>query len=148
MNNQQTSPTSTLSSQNSTFSSFQSQNHLGSQVSISTLKVTKPASAPPPPPVKPSVAPPPPPVKAPVVNGSSKMSQSMYEKPTEPKSQPERQKSIEADDVVRPLAEFKIDLNTESVSLSVLLYVIYELFKSWFIFQDIPKTGFDFLDNW
>ena len=109
--NHQTSPTSTLSSQNSY--SYNSQNsNLGSQVSISTLKVTKPVSAPPPPPpavIKPSVAPPPPPVKAPL------MSKSMYEKPTE-KSVPERKKSIEADDVVRPLAEFKIDLNTESVS--------------------------------
>ena len=110
-NNHQTSPTSTLSSQNS-YSYTNSQNNLGSQVSISTLKVTKPVSAPPPPPpavIKPSVAPPPPPVKAPL------MSKSMYEKPTE-KSVPERKKSIEADDVVRPLAEFKIDLNTESVS--------------------------------
>lgn len=53
------------------------------------------------------------------------MSQSMYEKPSF--KEPERKKSVEADDIVKPLEEFKIDLNTES---------------------DIPKTGFDFLDNW
>jgi len=123
--NHQTSPTSTLSSQNSY--SYNSQNsNLGSQVSISTLKVTKPVSAPPPPPpavTKPSVAPPPPPVKV----APPSMSKSMYEKPTEKSVPEQRKKSIEADDIVRPLAEFKIDLNTES---------------------DIPKTGFDFLDNW
>ena len=113
--NHQTSPTSTLSSQNSY--SYNSQNsNLGSQVSISTLKVTKPVSAPPPPPpavTKPSVAPPPPPVKV----APPSMSKSMYEKPTEKSVPEQRKKSIEADDIVRPLAEFKIDLNTESVSI-------------------------------
>ena len=70
--------------------------------SVTSVKsVVKPSIAPPPPPpsvIKPSTAPPPPPIAR-----------------------------NNEDDIVKPLEEFKIDLNTQS---------------------DIPKTGFDFLDNW
>ena len=125
---QQTSPTSTLSSQNSTTYASAISSQIGSQTSISTLKVTKPNSAPPPPPpavIKPSVPPPLPPISngGSTNGGPSMMSKSMYEKPTEPKNEPERKKSIEADDVVKPLEEFKIDLNTESVSYLDFAYI-------------------------
>jgi len=57
------------------------------------------------------------------------MTQSLYIPKNNKEDLPSRSTSKETeDDVVKPLEEFKIaDLNTES---------------------EIPKTGFDFLDNW
>lgn len=100
--------------------------------------VVKPSIAPPPPPSnisKPNTAPPPPPPSK-SYNANNVMAMSINlpatrnlerKNNTANNEDGNHRSKEEADDVVKPLEEFKIDLNTGS---------------------DIPKTGFDFLDNW
>ena len=96
------SPVSTLSSTTTAMRS--SLTSLTTNSLSSAKQIVKPLGAPPPPPVisKPTSAPPPPPPIS--------MTQSLFIPKEEPKI------SNETDDVVKPLEEFKIDLNTESVS--------------------------------
>jgi len=119
-----TSPSSTLSS--STHSSM-------SSLPITAKSIVKPSIAPPPPPIQQ--------ISKPVNSiNTTQMTQSLYETKSESdggngtngiknvRGQPELpQQQQNGDDIVKPLEEFKIDLDTQS---------------------DIPKTGFDFLDNW
>ncbi len=129
-------------SQSSTMSIKQLGNHSPTSTISSRsghVSITKPTMAPPPPPPnvnKPTAAPPPPPPQ------SHQMSKSLYvpstssstsgtnssatrsQEPKEPLASYEKEPKAaevqprkEADDVVKPLEEFKIDLNTGSVSV-------------------------------
>lgn len=115
---QSSSPVSTLSSTTTSAMRSSMTSLASSTTTLTTKPIVKPSGAPPPPPVisKPQGPPPPPP---------SNMTQSLYI----PKDNYDNKTSFKEteDDIVKPLEEFKIDLNTES---------------------EIPKTGFDFLDNW
>ena len=114
------SPVSTLSSTTTAMRS--SLTSLTTNSLSSAKQIVKPLGAPPPPPVisKPTSAPPPPPPIS--------MTQSLFipkedavglgfdSRPMQILPKEESKISNETDDVVKPLEEFKIDLNTESVS--------------------------------
>lgn len=133
--------TSSLSSLSQTISpSTANASRLSVNGSIKAPTVRKPSAPPPPPPPslsRPSCAPPPPPppsvisaqpcIAVETIPEATKLPSETYKKAV-PTLKSENVRSEADEDIESTLEEFKIDLSTDSDS--------------------IPKTGFDFLDNW